>query len=59
MERLSNAELIAEFERVCEQQEMWADEPGIMSRLKTLSAEISRRERCGQLIEDDWMVLRH
>jgi hypothetical protein len=55
----SNAELITEFERAYEQQQMSGDVPGPSSRLKALNDEITRRERCGQLTEADWKISRH
>jgi hypothetical protein len=55
----TNAELIAEFERIWEQRQMWGDIPGITSRLEALNDEISRREDCGQLTEADWKISRH
>jgi hypothetical protein len=59
LRQLSNAELIAEFVRVYEQWQTWGDVTGIKFRVDTLNAEISRREHCGELGEDDWMLPRH
>jgi hypothetical protein len=56
---MTNAELIAEFERIWEQRQMWGDVPGIVFRLEVLNDEIFRRERCGQLTEADWKIPRH
>jgi hypothetical protein len=59
LRRLSNAELIEQFEHAYEQCQMWADVPGLKSRLEELNVEISRRELRGELGEDDWKIPRH
>jgi hypothetical protein len=59
MKRLSNAVLIEQFVRAYEEWQMWGDVTGIRFRVDALNAEISRRERLGELGEDDWMLPRH
>ena len=59
MKQFTNAQLIAEFERVFEQCVRCDWEPDLKARLEDLSFEIRCRERLGNLGEEDWMLPRH
>jgi hypothetical protein len=54
--QLTNAELIDTFGEAYEARETRMDAPDLIRRLDVLLAEISRREREGILIDDDWIA---
>jgi hypothetical protein len=54
--KLTNKELIEAFGAADDCREARGDAPDLLRRMDVLHNEISRRERGGTLVDDDWKV---